>query len=81
MSEIVSHIILLFVILIVCCQSFLRYAKLAHNVLRIGDGGAFEKNQPTYLQKLNRITNAELINISPTIANTMLAVVSSSRSC
>jgi hypothetical protein len=46
--------------------------KLTANGLRIGDGGAFEKRQPTFVQMPNRITNVEFITVSPTIANTML---------
>ena len=52
--------------------------KLTANGLRIGDGGAFEKRQPTFVQMPNRITNVEFVpkafGISPTIDNTMLAV-------
>jgi hypothetical protein len=48
---------------------------VAHNGLRIGDGGAFEKRQHNIAQMSNRISNIEIITVSPTIANTMLAVV------
>ena len=48
---------------------------IATNGLRIGDGGAFEKRQP------NRNTNVEFTTVSPTIANTMLAVRASVISC
>ncbi len=46
---------------------------MAHNGLRIGDGGAFGKRQPNICTNANRITNAEFTTVSPTIANTMLA--------
>jgi hypothetical protein len=48
-------------------------SKMAHNGLRIGDGGAFGKRQPNICTNANRITNAEFTTVSPTIANTMLA--------
>ena len=48
--------------------------RVSANGLRIGDGGAFEKRQPTFVQMPNRITNVEFRTVSPTIANTMLMV-------
>jgi hypothetical protein len=44
------------------------------NGLRIGDGGEFENVSPTFAQMLNRNTNVEFATVSPTNANTMLAV-------
>ena len=38
---------------------------MAVNGLRIGDGGAFGKRQPTFAQMLNRITNVEFTTVAP----------------
>ena len=53
----------------------MKQSKVAHNVLRIGDGGTFEIVSPKFAQMPNRITNVEFTTVNPAIANTMLPAV------
>jgi len=54
---------------------------LATKVYVLAMVGHLKNVSPTYAQMPNRITNVEFITVSPTIANTMLAVRASVICC
>jgi hypothetical protein len=46
-----------------------RSAKLTHNVVRLGEGGAIEAQNFNFAQKLNRRTTVELCSFAPLLQN------------
>jgi hypothetical protein len=53
----------------------MRFLWLPPTVFVLAMVGHLENVSPTFEQMPNRITNVEFTTVSPTIANTMLAVV------